>query len=208
MAEYRGKLQPDRFASILAEAGRRYNDALICPENNTYGYAVVMKLREMDYRNLYFQNEKDKFQSLYGDGDISKIGFNTNAKSRNQILTKLEEVLRQRQVRIYSSRVYEEIKTCVWKGNKAQARKGANDDLIMALAIGVWLYDTDPNYHKQSVDLNAAMLAGFGVNSTEIKDTVIKNDGITTDGNNYTPDVRKKWGSRDNPMADLKWLTD
>ena len=208
VAEYKGKLQPDRFAAVLAEAGRRYNDALVCPENNTYGYAVVMKLKEMDYRNLYFQTEKDRFASLYGDGDLSKIGFNTNAKSRNQILTKLEEVLRQRQVRIYSSRVYEEIKTFVWKGNKAQARKGANDDLIMALAIGVWLYDTDPKYHKQSVDLNKAMLAGFGVNSTEITDTVINNDSITTDGNNYTPDVRKKWASKNNPLSDLKWLTD
>jgi len=78
----------------------------------------------------------------------------------------------------------------------------------MALAIGVWLYDTDPKYHKQGVDLNKAMLAGFGVNSTEIKDTVINNDSITTDGNNYTPDVRKKWASKNNPLSDLKWLTD
>ena len=55
VAEYKGKLPPDRFADILAEAGRRYNEAVLCPENNTYGYAVVMKLRDMGYQNLYFQ---------------------------------------------------------------------------------------------------------------------------------------------------------
>ena len=76
----------------------------------------------------------------------------------------------------------------------------------MALAIGVWLYDTDPKYHKQTVDLNKAMLAGFAVNSTQITDTVLKDSAIITDGNNYTPDVRKKWTSGDHPLADLKWL--
>jgi len=206
VCEYKGKAPPDRFASILAEAGRRYCDALICPENNTYGYAVIMKLRELDYRNLYFVNEKDRYAAMYGDVDLSKIGFTTSGKSRNQILTKLEEVLRKRQVRIHSSRFYEELKTFVWKNNKAQARKGANDDLVLSLAIGVWLYDTDPKYHKQTVDINKAMLEGFGVNSTQIGDTVLKDSAITTDGNNYTPDVRKKWPSEGDPMADLKWL--
>ena len=143
---------------------------------------------------------------MYGDVDLSKIGFTTSGKSRNQILTKLEEVLRKRQVRIHSSRFYEELKTFVWKNNKAQARKGANDDLVLSLAIGVWLYDTDPKYHKQTVDINKAMLEGFGVNSTQIGDTVLKDSAITTDGNNYTPDVRKKWPAEGDPMADLKWL--
>ena len=100
VAEYRGKLPPDKFAQILAEAGRRYNDALLCPENNSYGYAVVMKLVEMDYRNLYFQSERDQYFHQYGTKDISKIGFQTNVKTRSQILTKLEEVLRTKQVSI------------------------------------------------------------------------------------------------------------
>ena len=52
VAEYQGKLPPDRFAQLLAEAGKRYNDALMCPENNSYGYAVIMKLNELDYLNL------------------------------------------------------------------------------------------------------------------------------------------------------------
>ena len=206
VAEYRGKLPPDKFAEVLAEAGRRYNDALICPENNTYGYAVIMKLREIDYRNLYFLSEKDRYAAMYGEVDLSKIGFTTSGKSRNQILTKLEEVLRKKQIRVYSTRFYEELKTFVWKNNKAQARRGANDDLVMALAIGVWLYDTDPQYHKQSVDLNKAMLSGFAVNSTQIQDTVLKDSAIITDGNSYTSDVRKKWPNGKNPLADINWL--
>ena len=122
------------------------------------------------------------------------------------ILTKLEETLRTKQIVIRSSRFYEEMKTFVWQGKKAQARKGANDDLVMSLAIGVWLYDTDPNYAKQTTDINAAMLAGFGVNRTEINDTVIKTAGITTDGSNYTQDVRKSWDSKNSPFKNFDWL--
>jgi hypothetical protein len=173
VAEYRGKAPPDKFAQVIAEAGRRYNDALICPENNSYGYAVIMKLTEMDYRNLYFQTEKDRYSYMYGAKDIGKIGFQTNAKTRSQILTKLEEVLRTRSIIVKSSRLYSELKTFVWKNGKAQAQKGQHDDLIMALAIGVWLYDTTPHYSKTGTDLNKAMLAAFGTSNTPVGDTVI-----------------------------------
>jgi hypothetical protein len=182
VAEYRGKLPPDRFAQLIAEAGRRYNNALLCPENNSYGYAVVMKLVEMDYRNLYFQSEKDHYFHQYGTKDISKIGFQTNVKTRSQILTKLEEVLRTKQVSIKSARFYSELKTFVWKNGKVQAQKGQNDDLIMSLAIGVWLYDTTPQLSKTGTDINKAMLAGFGTSNTSISDTVANtNPNITID---------------------------
>jgi hypothetical protein len=204
VAEYRGKLPPDKFAAVLAEAGRRYNGALLAPENNTYGYACIMKLVDMDYKNLYYASEKDKYNSYYSAPELGKIGFQTNAKSRSQILTKLEEALRTRQVRVYSSRLYEELKTFVWKNGKAQARKGTNDDLILALAIGVWLYDTNPSYHKQSMDINKAMLEGFKVNSTSIADTVIDKNGALTNGRG--PNGRKIWNSRNNPYADLDWV--
>jgi hypothetical protein len=171
-AEYRGKMPPDKFAQILAEAGRRYNNALMCPENNSYGYAVIMKLAEMDYRNLYFANEKDRYSYMYGAKDIGKIGFQTNVKTRSQILTKLEEVLRTKHIIIKSARLYSELKTFIWKNGKAQAQKGQNDDLIMALAIGVWLYDTTPHLSKIGTDLNKSMLAAFGTSSTSIDDTV------------------------------------
>ena len=165
VAEYRGKVPPDQFAVLLAEAGKRYNNALVCPENNTYGYAVIMKLVEIGYSNLYYKNEKDKLSALYsGNNQISKIGFTTNAQSRGQILTKLEEVLRNNSVLFYSSRLIDELKTFVWKGQKAQAQKGKNDDLVIAAAIGTWLFDSDPKVSKQSVDINKAMLDGFAVN--------------------------------------------
>ena len=168
VCEYKGKIPPDQFATLLAEAGKRYSNALICPESNTYGYAVIMKLVELGYTNLYYKNEKDKLSALYtGNNEISKIGFTTNAQSRGQILTKFEEVLRNNSVTFYSSRLVDELKTFIWKGQKAQAQKGKNDDLVIAAAIGTWLFDSDPKINKQTGDINKAMLAGFAVNRRE-----------------------------------------
>ena len=169
VAEYKGKLPPDQFATLLNEAGMRYGKAVLCPENNTYGYAVIMKLKELNYPNLYYKNQKYKFADMYsGESNIHKIGFTTSGQSRNQILTKLEEVLRNKQLITYSSRLYEELKTFVWSGTKAQAQKGKNDDLVISLAIGVWLYDTSPSYNKHTVDVNKAMLEAFAVSNRRV----------------------------------------
>ena len=174
VAEYKGKIPPDQFAILLNEVGMRYSKAVVCPENNTYGYAVVMKLKELNYPNLYYKKEKDKYNDMYsGEASVHKIGFATTSQSRGQILTKLEEVLRNKHIKIYSSRLYEELKTFVWHGTKAQAMKGKNDDLVMALAIGVWLYDTSPHYNPQSSNLNTAMLEAFAVNRNQFADSAL-----------------------------------
>jgi hypothetical protein len=167
VAEFRGKVPPDQLAVLLMEAGSRYGNATLCPESNTYGYAVLMKLQEMGYQNIYFAKEKDRFNALYGNGMISKAGFSTQGTSRAQILTKLEEMIRNNKVSLYSSRTVSELKTFIWKGTKAQAQRGKNDDLVMSLAIGLWLYEHSSKKSKKSVDWNSAMLSAFGVNKNK-----------------------------------------
>lgn len=165
VSEFKGKCPPDEFAIVLAEVGKKYNNALLCPENNSYGFALIMKLVELGYKNLYYEYERDRISAEFGNKDISKIGFQTNAKTRTQILTKLEEVIRRKELKIYSSRLYDELKTFIWKSGKLQAQKGKNDDLVMALAIGVWLYDTSPVINNSAQKIAAAMLQAFAVNN-------------------------------------------
>ena len=76
-------------------------------------------------------------------------------------------------IKIYSSRFYEELKTFVWIGNKAQGMKGHNDDLVMSLAIGTWLYDASSDYSKDSKAVNSAMLSAFV--SREAFDEIVEN---------------------------------
>ena len=210
VAEYKGKIPPDQFAILLNEAGRRYNNAILCPENNTYGYAVIMKLNELNYPNLYFKNPKDKFSTTHGKSNIHKIGFTTSGQSRNQILTKLEEVIRNKQIKSYSSRLYEELKTFIWRGSKAQAQKGKNDDLVMSLAIGVWLYDTTPVYNRQTADLNKAMLKALEVNKKQ-NNTAARSPWDNKSMNPFKPVILSQLpevsGSEPHPVyGDLSWL--
>jgi len=209
VAEYRGKIPPDQFAILLNEAGMRYNKALLCPENNTYGYAVIMKLQELAYSNLYFKNRRDKFAAMYGtDSMIHKIGFTTSGQTRNQILTKLEEVIRNRQLRIYSTRLYEELKTFIWRGAKAQAQSGNNDDLVMALAIGVWLYDSSIDYSKHTVDINRFMLKAFATNESK-SEPRHRSPFEKFTLNPFKPVILSEVpvsGSEDSVYGDMSWL--
>jgi|TARA_Y100000034_G_C6888977_1_gene408645 hypothetical protein len=164
VAEYKGKIQPDRFAEMLHEVGTKYNNALLCPENNSYGYATILKLKELQYPNLYYPKRKGVYLGNYvPPSDTSNAGFTTSGKSRGLILTKLEEIIRNKQIKIYSSRFHEEVKTFIWKGNRAQAMKGYNDDLVMSLAIGIWIFDTADGIGKDSRALTDAMLKSIKV---------------------------------------------
>jgi hypothetical protein len=198
VAEFKGKLPPDQFAVVLAEAGKRYNNALICPENNSYGYSCIMKLVELGYNNLYFKNESDRASFLYNidqSSVISKIGFQTNVKTREQILSKLDVVLRNNRVIFRSSRFIEELKSFVWKGSKAQAQKGKNDDLIISAAIGCFLFDSETKSHEKAYDLNRAMLQGFAMNTKPYKTIA---EDINVNEKNIFKDM--------NDISKFRWL--
>lgn len=164
VAEFQGKIRPDYFAKLLMEYGRKYNTALICPERNTYGNHVIIELVNNKYPNIYFENQKGVYLGDYIPPDmITSAGFDTQQNSRKMIITKLEEVIRNKQIRVYSVRLWNELKTFVTQNDKPQALKNCNDDLIMSLAIGVWLFDTSGVHSQFAEQLNKAMISGFGV---------------------------------------------
>ena len=162
VAEYKGKIPPDRLGELLAKYGKIYNNALLCPENNSYGYATILKLKEIQYPNLYYKRRKAVYIGDYvPESNPDLAGFTTSGRTRSLILTKLEEVLRNKMVKIYSSRFYEELKTFIWKNGKAQAMRGQNDDLIIALAIGVWLYDNNVSRIRNSTNKQIILILYF-----------------------------------------------
>ena len=91
VCEFKGKLPPDQFGILLNEVGTRYNKALICPENNTYGFSTIQKLRDLGYPNLHLNDKRYQYAV---EIPTSKFGFATSGPSRNAVLTKLEEYLR------------------------------------------------------------------------------------------------------------------
>ena len=68
-------------------------------------------------------------------------------------MSKLEETIRNKNVKIYSSRFYEELKTFIMGSEiKHKAMKGHTMMIsVMSFAIGVWLFDSiSLTYSKSS----------------------------------------------------------
>ena len=217
-SEYKGKIPPDQFAILVYDVAKRFNTAMICPENNAYGYTMLVKLADLAYKNIYFSSEKEKYKYLYGEGqNIAKAGFTTSKESRDKILANFEETLRNGRIKTYSQRLYSELKTFVWNGKKITAMKGYNDDLIMSLAIGCWLADNNSDtYNVSQIQQADAILKGMELNKTNIDKTSISpfyNSSEKTVNPFlpvYMPDRsfsgKKNGTNPKNPLGDLSWL--
>jgi hypothetical protein len=166
VAEYMGKIPPEQFADLLAEWGTNYNTAFIIPENNTFGYHVCVKLRDSGYKRLYYGTSKgDPF--TYVPNDQSEMpGFATSVRTRQLILPKLEELFRNRIIKVHSQRLYDQLQTFVWQGNKASAAKGSNDDLIISLAIGTWLIEGVSSDSSTGAEFTRALLGATSLAKT------------------------------------------
>ena len=145
VAEYKSKLTPDLFASMLNDVGREYGNCLMVIENNSVGYAVLDKLRDMEYPNLYYsvKSTHEYVEQYQGENMSNAVaGFSMTSKTRPLVVAKMEEFIRNKLVTIYSARLFNELETFVWQNGRPQAMRIYNDDLVMAFAIGCWVRDT------------------------------------------------------------------
>lgn len=148
VAEYKGKMPPDLFGDFLVELGERYNNAYIVPESQGIGNVTGYRIKNLDYRNLcYFDKDTGRLIDQW-TAEFKGIapGQPMTVKERPYILAKAEEYLRKNYVKSYSKRLVREFQTFITKNQKPQAVRGANDDLIMSLAIGIWVRDMCPEF--------------------------------------------------------------
>lgn len=174
VCEYQGKCPPERLSELMMDLGFKYNQALLCPELNSFGLIVATDIKKAQYPNIYYERiHRSNAYMSYTTADIVNDlpGFTTGPKNRDEILAKLETVIRTRRLKIYSSRTVEEFKTFVWKNNKAQAMKSYNDDLIIALAIGNSLYEAAGVNAWDDKALTMAMIAGMSKSNTTMSPT-------------------------------------
>ena len=171
-AEFMGKIPPDKLADILFEYGKLYNDALLCPEQNSFGYFTCVKLRDAGYPRLYYSGTRgDPFDYRPVNSD-DLPGFSTQAKSRHQMLAKLEELIRNGVIKSYSQRLYDQMQAFVWNGSKAMASKDAHDDLIISIAIGMWLTAGESSGNDQASNMAYAMLKATSRGSRSVSDAI------------------------------------
>ena len=176
VAEYQGKPDLDMYSRILFDAGTEYGTCLLVVENVGVGIAVLEKLKDLEYKKLYYsiKSTHEYVEAYLAEHDERAVpGFTTSTKTRPLIVAKLEEYIRNKLINIHSSRVFHELKTFVWVNGKPQAMRSYNDDLVMSLAIACWVRDTALTENERDMAYKKAMLGGV-FKSTTTMNTQIK----------------------------------
>ena len=175
VAEYKSKITPDLFASMLNDVGREYGNCLMVIENNSVGYAVLDKLRDMAYPNLYYsiKSTHEYVEQHQGENMTNAVaGFSMTSKTRPLVVAKMEEFVRNKLVTIYSARLFSELETFVWQNGRPQAMRMYNDDLVMAFAIGCWVRDTALEVNQRDVEYAKAFLGAITKVNTEMNTAI------------------------------------
>ena len=175
VGEYIGKPTPDDFADILYSVGAEYGNPMLVIENNNIGYAVLKKLLDKGYPNVYHSTKGshqyvDPLTAQWQSNVIP--GFTTSSKTRPLIVAKMEEFMRNKLIKINSNRLLSELKTFIWKAGRPQAMRSYNDDLVMSFAIGCWVRDTVIVESHKSVEYSKGLLEGISTSTTAISTTI------------------------------------
>lgn len=170
VVEFKGKIDTDNFAKLLYNVATDYNNGLLVVENNNIGWAVLNKLVDLRYINLYYTYKNDPFIDIstqvrkgydLKDNKDMVPGFTTTQRTRSVMLEKLEEYIREKTIIIQSKRTLTELQVFVWNNNRAEAMKGYNDDLVMSLSIGIWVRETALRMRQHGLNLTKKTLSGI-----------------------------------------------
>ena len=192
IVEFESQMPTDLFASLLKFMGEMYNELPIVVENNNQGWATLTTLKALGYSNIYYSKKGAQKGGIgvyaYDNNPKYVMGFATSEFSRQQCLTKMEEDIRNKTIRINGERTLDEMKSFIWSNGKPQAQKSCNDDLIMSLGLGCWIMHT-MFAAEVSEDAITQAFANAIILSTKKFDTVKENIGIlpASDMNNSRP---------------------
>lgn len=126
------------FPHIVEQLGKKYNNALLIIENNSIGEAVVQKLWENEYDNIYTHEEADRRVKSNSLGGI----YQTKKTKQIGVRT-LKEMIENRGIEIYSFETIEELSNFVKKGKSFEAQKGLTDDIVMTLCTFCFFTTTE-----------------------------------------------------------------
>lgn len=164
VVEYIGKIPPDDLASIIYKWGKLYGDAFVVIDiTGGMGVATSRKLQEYNYKNIYIEGINTQNVWEYNSKLMDKIpGLNFNNK-RVQIIAAFEEHLRNGFI-IHSDRLLNELNTFVYINGRPDHMKGAHDDSIMSLSMGLYISEICFKNLQKNDSINKALLDSWVLN--------------------------------------------
>ncbi len=211
VAEFKHKLPPDMLAEIVYKYGNMYNAYTIVDITGGMGVATVLKLLEMEYKHLHYDDPKSRklsekyAKTAYKQGD--KVpGFNVG-NTRLQMVSELEEHIRENKTIIRSQRMVSELKTFVYKGGRPDHMEGYHDDIIMAYAMAIFIIQTSFKKLEQVEKQTKAMLDSWvNVSNKEKKPLFSEQQHVNPFYTNTPTYHPKQPNNGNNDNGEYNWL--
>ena len=211
VAEFKYKLAPDMLAEIVYKYGNMYNAYTIVDITGGMGVATVLKLLEMDYKHLHYDDPKSRklsekyAKTVYKEGD--KVpGFNVG-NTRLQLVSEFEEHIRENKTIIRSHRLISELRTFVYKNGRPDHMEGYHDDIIMAYAMCIFIVQTSFKKLEMVEKQTKAMLESWvNVSKNSVKPLLNQTQHVNPFYTN-TPSYHPKQSSNgNNDNGEYNWL--
>jgi phage FluMu gp28-like protein len=205
--EYEGKMPPDIFAYTVQEYGDLYQAHTVVDVTGGMGVSTVLKLIELDYKRLHYDTPRSKVLTAKGKldayqrDDAKMPGFNVGS-ARIPMIAHLEKMVRTNAVKIRSRRLTEEMKTFVYKNGRPDHMRGYHDDLLMALAMGLWVYQSSFKELEKVNNKTKAMLDSWLCNTPNNPNGTHQKEA-TKRQPNFSPLVAK---NMQDPQGTYGWL--
>ena len=145
---YHSKVLATEMTPVLVEELNRIHEKtgiepLIAYERNNGGVFEMERLASLNKKGNYRLFTMPSYGSV-ANPEAKKIGWDTNTATRPKMLAELKEAIDKRLIKIYHRQTVNEMFSFIVSQTstswKAQAEQGANDDLVMSLAIAWQLY--------------------------------------------------------------------
>ena len=201
VAEFKSQIGTKEYGNMLVNVATEYNEALLVIENANIGWAAIQPAIDRGYQNLYYTFRHEGYVDAatqlskgYDLKDKSQMtpGFTTSQRTRPLLISKLDIYFREKEIIVKSKRLIDELFTFIWRGQKAEAQQGYNDDLTMSFAIGLFVRDSAMKLRNEGLQLNKTAINHMG-----------KTGPTSTTGNNNTG---WNWKPDGNTDDDLTWL--
>lgn len=135
VAMFSGKLPPRALAEKAVLIASWYGDPEIVPEINAMGFALLNKLEDLGYSNIYRRQEFDRTSKK----TMKKLGWRMTSATKQLAISYFADLMRLRKPRVYSAATVEEFKHFVYtddaKKKGAGAQPGFHDDKIIATLL-------------------------------------------------------------------------
>jgi hypothetical protein len=182
VAEYKGRMSTRDYGNLLVNVATEYNNALLVIENNNIGWATIQQAIDRDYDNLFYMSKdllyvdtlKQVSNKIHRDEKKMIPGFTMSSKTRPLVVSKLEEFFREKLVKVYSTRLIDELFVFIYNGQRAEALTGYNDDLVISFGTALWIRETALRLRAEGIELAKKTISG--INSQAIYTPNNKND--------------------------------